>query len=165
MVAGNDHNVRAAHLRSGARRKPSCVRSRHVLSTTLNGARHIYVPLRRTHEYHEAAWAARRVADMVAERDPDLVTTEFLKKERRGRVFLDFTRIGPGKHMAAAYSVRARPGAPVSFPVRWEDLERVYPTDFTIRTVPPILKRSDPWKELCPRPQALPRNITGPGDG
>ena len=121
---------------------------------------HVYVPLRRTHGYAEVAWAARRVADLVAEREPDLVTTEFLKRERGGRVFLDFTRIGPGKHMAAPYSVRARPGAPVSFPVRWEDLKRVQPTDFTIRSVPPILERSDPWKEVCPQPQTLPGSVT-----
>jgi DNA ligase D-like protein (predicted polymerase) len=125
---------------------------------------HVYVPLRRTHGYGEVAVAARSVADRVAQREPHLVTTEFLKRERGGRGFLDFTRIGPGKHMAAPYSVRARPGAPVSFPVRWEELERVQPGDFTILTVPSVLARSDPWKEVCPPPQTLPKEVTAPAE-
>jgi DNA primase len=104
------------------------------------------------------------VADMVAERDPDLVTTEFMKKDRGGRVFLDFTRIGPGKHIAAPYSVRARPAAPVSFPVPWEEIERVKPIDFTIRTVPALLEEGDPWKQVCPRAQSLPKEITVPAE-
>ena len=123
---------------------------------------HVYIPLRRSHRYGEVAWAARRVADMVAERDPDLVTTEFMKKDRGGRVFLDFTRIGPGKHIAAPYSARARPGAPVSFPVPWEDLKRVRPTDFSIRTVPKLLEKNDPWKEVCPKAQTIPKEFTVP---
>jgi len=123
---------------------------------------HVYVPLRRSHSYPEVAWAARRVADLVAEREPDLVTTEFRKKDRGERVFLDFTRIGPGKHIAAPYSARARPGAPVSFPVPWDKLERAQPTDFTIRTVPRMLESGDPWKEVCPRAQTLPKDLTAP---
>src|SRR5438105_3976835 len=125
---------------------------------------HVYVPLRRSHRYGQVASAARRVADLAAEREPDLVTTEFMKKDRGGRVFLDFTRIGPGKHIAAPYSARARPGAPVSFPVPWEDLERVQPTDFSIRTVPKLLEQGDPWKQVCPRAQSLPREITVPAE-
>jgi bifunctional non-homologous end joining protein LigD len=120
---------------------------------------HVYVPLQRRHGYDEAALAARRLADIAAAREPDLATTEFLKRERGDRVFLDFTRLGPGKHMAAAYSVRARPGAPVSFPVTWSDLERVDPRELTIVTVPPLLEGRDPWRELRPRPQTIPKSL------
>ena len=120
---------------------------------------HVYVPLKRSHGYEEVARAARQLADRTAERDPDLATTEFRKRDRGGRVFLDFTRIGPGKHMAAPYSARARPGATVSFPVSWEDVERVRPSDFTIQTVPNLLEAGDPWREVCPAPQALPKEL------
>jgi bifunctional non-homologous end joining protein LigD len=121
---------------------------------------HVYVPLRRSRGYGSVARAARRVADLAAEREPDLATTEFMKANRAGKVFLDFTRIGPGKHMAAPYSVRARPGAPVSYPVPWTDLERVAPGDFTIRNVPGLIAAGDPWRAVCPEPQTLPDELT-----
>jgi bifunctional non-homologous end joining protein LigD len=137
---------------------------RGVAKTSGAKGMHVYVPLRRRAGYQEAATAARRVADLVAEREPDLVTTEFLKRERGERVFLDFTRMGPGKHMAAPYSARARPGAPVSFPVPWDRLEETDPRDFTIRTIPPLLEDRDPWRELRPPPQTLPPGLTEPQD-
>jgi DNA primase len=123
---------------------------------------HVYVPLRRTQEYGAVAFAARRVADLAEQKEPDFVTTEFMKANRGGKVFLDFTRLGPGKHMAAPYSVRARPGATVSFPVPWNDLERVQPGDFTIRTVPTMLDGRDPWRDICPEPQTLPEALVEP---
>ena len=74
-------------------------------------------------------------------------------------MFLDYTRTGMGQHIVAPFSPRARPGAPVSFPVRWKDLERVDPLDFTIRTVPKLVERGDPWSSLCPDRQTIPREL------
>ena len=76
-------------------------------------------------------------------------------------MFLDYTRSRMGQHVVAAYSPRARPGAPVSFPVAWSDLERVEPLDFTLRTVPKRLRRGggDPWRELCPAGQTIPAEL------
>lgn len=122
---------------------------------------HVYVPISRRHGYDVVSVAARVLADRVAEQEPDLVTTEFLKRERGGRVFLDFTRIGPGKHMAAPYSPRARPGAPVSFPVPWERLESVDPAEFNLRTVPDLVRDADHWARLSPKPQSLPGALLG----
>ena len=96
---------------------------------------------------------------MAAEREPDLVTAEFKRGARGGRVFLDFTRTGMGQHVVAPYSPRARPGGPVSFPVPWEGLEHADPLDFTIRTAPKLLERGDLWGSLCPDRQSLPRSL------
>ncbi|MFL5798996.1 MAG: non-homologous end-joining DNA ligase [Actinomycetota bacterium] len=120
---------------------------------------HLYVPLQRRHGYGEVARAAFALAAQAAEAEPDLITIEFRKKERGDRVFLDATRIGPGKHVVAAYSPRARPGGTVSFPVPWKDLERVAPQDFTIRNVPRLIGDRDPWRDLMPGPQRLPREL------
>jgi DNA primase len=88
---------------------------------------------------------------------------EFRKANREGRVFLDTTRNGPGAHIVAAYSPRARAGAPVSFPVKWDQLEQISPRDFTITTVPPILREhGDLWAELMPAPQTLPKDLLEP---
>jgi DNA ligase D len=121
---------------------------------------HIYVPLTRKYTFEDVRLAATRIAERVVASAPDLVTMEFRKVGREGRVFLDTTRNGPGAHIVAAYSPRARPGAPVSFPVPWDELERAKPGDFTIRNAPELLReRGDLWKDLMPRAQSLPRDL------
>ena len=112
----------------------------------------------------EVSQAAGVLAREAAEAEPDLITVEFFKKERGDRVFLDATRIGPGKHVVTAYSPRARPGAPVSFPVSWKDIERVSPQDFTIADVPGLIGKSDPWRDLMPAAQRLPVELTRPAE-
>jgi DNA ligase D len=124
---------------------------------------HVVVPLVRRYGYDAAARAAYRLAEEAAAREPSEVTVEFLKAQRGGRVFLDWTRIGLGKHVVAPYSPRARPGAPVSFPVPWERLERgrADPLEHTIVTVPMAMDRSaDPWGAALPAKQSLPRDLT-----
>jgi bifunctional non-homologous end joining protein LigD len=122
---------------------------------------HIYVPLVRRYGFEQVRRAALAVAERAVSESPDTVTIEFRKAGREGRVFLDTTRNGPGAHIVSAYSPRARPGAPVSFPVPWDEIERAKPGDFTITTAPKILgDRGDLWQELMPAPQSLPRALT-----
>jgi bifunctional non-homologous end joining protein LigD len=124
---------------------------------------HVFVPLQRRYDYPVVRRAALAIGQRVEERIPDEATAEFRIAKREGRVYLDPGRNAPGAHVAAPYSPRARPGATVSFPVPWKDLERVKPGDFTIRNVPGLLAKTDPWKALMPRPQALPRRLLGAG--
>jgi len=63
----------------------------------------------------------------------------------------------------AAYSPRLRPGVPVSFPVRWADLDQVTTADFTIRTVPGLIAGGDPWADELPARQAVPPGLIGHG--
>ncbi len=65
--------------------------------------------------------------------------------------------------MVAAYSPRIRPGLPVSFPLRWDEIDAVTPGDFTIRTAPERLGDADPWRELMPAPQALDADLVAEG--
>ena len=65
--------------------------------------------------------------------------------------------------MIAAYSPRVRPGTTVSFPVSWVELDRVTPTDFTIHTVPALLRGGNPWAEYLPEPQSLPADLIEEG--
>jgi bifunctional non-homologous end joining protein LigD len=120
---------------------------------------HVYVPLGRRYGYPAVRSAAVAIGQRVEERIPEEATSEFLKAKRGGRVFLDPGRNAPGAHVAAPYSPRARPGATVSFPVTWKNLEAVKPGDFTIRNVPGLLAKKDPWKTLMPRAQTLPREL------
>ncbi|MBO0774346.1 MAG: ATP-dependent DNA ligase [Actinobacteria bacterium] len=99
---------------------------------------HVLVPVAAGVTIEEAAAATRAIAARAERLDPALATTAFIREDRGGKVFIDSTRAG-GATLAAAYSPRARPGVPVSFPVAWEDLDQVTPADFTIRTVPGLI--------------------------
>lgn len=121
---------------------------------------HVCVPIQRRYGYRPVRSAAERIAARIQQGAPDLATTEFKKAERGGRVLVDVARNGFGAHTAAVYSPRPSPEASVSFPVTWEELGKVRPEDFTIRSVPGLLARSgDRWRKLMPRPQALPRRL------
>ena len=122
---------------------------------------HIIVPIDGA-SFEDLAAAARAVAARAERLDPGAVTTAFIKENRGGRVFLDSTRVG-GATVVAAYSPRIRPGVPVSFPVRWEDLDDVSPRDFTIRSAPALLGDADPWAERMPAPQPLPGELIDEG--
>src|SRR6185295_3021825 len=90
---------------------------------------------------------AQAVAEALAREDPSSFTTKLAKAARGGRLFIDYLRNGRGATAVAAYSTRARPGATVSAPLRWEELSpRTRPEQFTVRTMPRRLAGADPWK-------------------
>ena len=94
---------------------------------------HVLVPITRRSSYKDTYELAERVSRKLEEEHPGLVTTEWLKKKRRG-VLVDHRQNGHGKTIASAYSVRPKPGAPVSTPLQWEELgEKVRPRDFGMR--------------------------------
>jgi DNA ligase D-like protein (predicted polymerase) len=123
---------------------------------------HVFVPLDGSAGLEEVAAATRALARRAELLDPDLATTEFMREDRGGRVFVDSTRAGGGT-VVSAYSPRVRPGAPVSFPLAWDDLERATPGDFTLLTAPGLLGGADPWAELMPQPQRLPADLVEEG--
>jgi bifunctional non-homologous end joining protein LigD len=123
---------------------------------------HVIVPVDDSASHDDAAAATRAIAARAERIDPALATTAFMKEDRGGKVFVDSTRVG-GATVVAAYSPRARPGVPVSYPVGWDDIDRVAPGDFTISTVSELLGDRDPWAEQLPSPQALPADLVAEG--
>ncbi|WP_280181593.1 DNA polymerase domain-containing protein [Nocardia farcinica] len=123
---------------------------------------HVFVPLRPGIPLEDAAAATRAVAARAERLDPALATTAFIRDDREGKVFLDATRSG-GATVVATYSPRIRPGVPVSFPVTWDELPDITPTDFTIDTVPGLLGDRDPWTARMPAPQSLPADLVEEG--
>ena len=122
---------------------------------------HVFVPIAAV-PMDDAAAATRAIAARAERLDPALATTAFVKEDRGGRVFVDATRVG-GATVVAAYSPRARPGVPVSYPVGWAGLEDVRPADLTIKTALERLGSADPWVEELPAPQALPPDLLAEG--
>jgi DNA ligase D-like protein (predicted polymerase) len=123
---------------------------------------HVFVPLTPGQGSADAAAATRAIAARAERLDPDLATTAFIREDRGGKIFIDPTRAG-GATVVAAYSPRARPGTPVSFPVPWPDLGSVSPADFTVRTAAALLGGQDLWAKLLPDPQQLPADLVAEG--
>src|SRR5690606_2202943 len=112
---------------------------------------HVVVPLDRRAEMGMVARFAQAVGETLVRRAPERLTQEFAKADRQGRIYVDTARNGYSATFAAAYTVRAKPGAPVSAPCTWEEIERgeVNPDTFTLRNMPARLDRlGDVWADM-----------------
>jgi bifunctional non-homologous end joining protein LigD len=109
----------------------------HVKTSGSTGI-HVLVPIARRSTFEDAYDFAELVSNGLAEEHPGLVTTEWLKKKREG-ILVDHRQNGWGKTIASVYSVRPRPGAPVSTPLRWQELTP--DLDFREFTMPVVLER------------------------
>ncbi|MGX7758191.1 non-homologous end-joining DNA ligase [Streptomyces angustmyceticus] len=98
---------------------------------------HVYVPIRPRWTFTEVRRAAIALARALERRMPDLVTSAWWKEERGTKVFVDYNQMARDRTIASAYSLRARPRATVSTPLRWDELSDAAPEDFDLRTVPP----------------------------
>ncbi len=146
---------------------PMAVRAAHLVREVLadaglagavktSGAKglHIFVPVDEQSLPGDVAAATRAIAVRTEALDPEIATTAFMKEDRAGKVFIDSTRVG-GATVVSVYSPRVRAGVPVSFPVRWEDLDAVSPAEFTVHTAIRLLAGRDPWTAQMPSPQCL----------
>jgi bifunctional non-homologous end joining protein LigD len=134
-----------------------------LLKTTGGKGLHVVVPIVRHVSAERLRHAATRLAEIVTDRRPDLVTAEFRKAKRAGRVMLDPSRNGPGATLVAPYSPRARAEGTVSFPVLPRDLRKIAPADFTLASVGGrLLNGAAPkrWSEAANGPhQRLPASL------
>ena len=122
--------IRVAHLIREALER---LELRSYVKTSGADGIHVLLPITRRSTFPETYELAELVSRKLEAENPGLVTTEWLKKKRRG-VLVDHRQNGHGKTIASAYSVRPKPGAPVSTPLRWEELgEKVRPRDFGMR--------------------------------
>ncbi|HEY7143924.1 MAG TPA: ATP-dependent DNA ligase [Streptosporangiaceae bacterium] len=145
------HAVRAAHL---IRQALADLGLAGAVKTSGAKGVHVFVPVRDQVSLEDAAAATRAIAARAERLDPQLATTAFIKEDRGGKVFLDATRSG-GATVVAAYSPRVRPGTTVSFPVPWDELDRVSPADFTVQNAAALAAGGDPWASQLPAPQQL----------
>jgi len=132
------------------------------IKTTGSKGFHIVVPLDGTTAIGQVARFTDAVGKLFVSRAPDKLTQEFSKVDRHGRIYVDTGRNGYHSTFAAAYTVRARRGAPVSAPCTWEEIERgeVEPATFTVRNVLDRIQRiGDVWSDLRQRGQALKRPV------
>jgi DNA ligase D len=121
---------------------------RGYAKTSGNRGVHIYVRIQPTHTFEDVRHAAIGFGRELERRD-DGVTTAWWKEERGQRIFLDFNQNNRDRTIASAWSLRARPGAPVSTPLTWAALAEVTdPAELNLTTVPDYLADGDPWADM-----------------
>ena len=121
---------------------------------------HIAVPLDAQSDFGTVARFAHTVGKTLVQRDPKNLTQEFSKKDRAGRILVDTGRNEYSATFAAAYTVRAKPSAPVSAPCTWEEVQRceVGPRSFTLRKMEErIAKVGDLWSDMLKSKRSLRR--------
>jgi DNA ligase D len=117
---------------------------------------HVYLRLEPRWDSYEVRSAAVAVARELERRRPDLLTAAWWKEERGERIFVDYNQNAPHKTVFGAWCVRARPGAQVSTPFAWDELDDVHPDELTIASVPArVAEQGDPWAAMYAQPQSL----------
>ena len=130
--------------------------------TTGGRGLHVVVPLKPEADWRACLAFARELAATLERRDPETYTTAFAKAGREKKILIDYLRNNRTNTSVAAFSTRARSGAPVSVPLRWTELKPTLdPASFTVQTVEKRLARlrEDPWTEYWNSRQRLPRSI------
>lgn len=120
--------------------------------TTGSKGLHVIAPLDRSASYSQVHELARNCAGLLAERHSEILTCEFYKKDRGERLYLDAERNHGGATAVAAYTIRARPGAPVSMPITWDELDdpSLRPDGFGVPAVPERLEQvGDLWADFA----------------
>lgn len=117
---------------------------------------HVYLRIKPDWDFIEVRRAGIALARELERRAPDAVTASWWKEQRGARIFVDFNQNARDRTMASAYSVRATPIATVSTPLTWDELAGSDPDDYTMATVPDLLRRrGDPWRTIDELEQSI----------
>jgi bifunctional non-homologous end joining protein LigD len=119
--------------------------------TTGGKGLHVVTPLAKSkHRWKDVKEFARELCVQMAADSPQRYLVKMTKKDRRGRIYLDYLRNDRMATAVAPLSPRARDGAPVSMPLSWTQLRaKIDPKQFTIRTAPALIAKSDAWRDYC----------------
>lgn len=133
---------------------------RSFLKTTGGKGLHVCLPLTRRAGWDEVKAFTKAVSESVVAEDPKRYTSKLPKASRKGKIFIDYLRNGRGATSICAYSTRARPGAPVSTPLSWDEIESgqdVHGDHWNVRNVPERLEslKADPWEEFSKVRQSI----------
>jgi bifunctional non-homologous end joining protein LigD len=117
---------------------------------------HVVAPLTRRHEWPTVKSFTKALAERFAENEPDRYIATMSKAKRKGRIFIDYLRNERSATAISPYSVRAREGAPVAWPVTWKELDGIEAANVvTVENVYDRLRAPDPWKEYADVRQSL----------
>jgi bifunctional non-homologous end joining protein LigD len=131
-----------------------------IVKTSGKTGLHVFVPIERTLDFDAARKVSETVGRHLVRLHPKEVTVEWSIPKRTGKIFMDYNMNVRGKTLNVAYSPRGVPGAPVSMPLTWEELEKAHPLDFRITNVAERLAATgDRWHDALTRKQSLERAL------
>lgn len=145
-----DEELSLKKLRAGVKDLKSILdelKLKSYLKTSGGKGYHVVVPIKNV-TWKEFRGIAKNIADLMEAKWPDKYTSNIRKENRKGRIFIDWVRNTKGQTSVAPYSLRAREGAPVSFPISWKDLDKIKPNEITLRKALKKIKDPDPWKNF-----------------
>ena len=117
---------------------------------------HVWCPLDRSANVEEVRGFCDDAAGVLVSRLPDLLTTEFAKKDRGTKIYVDVARNAPGQHAVCPFSLRAKDGAPAATPITWDEVDDIDPQSFNLANMEARLKDAgDPWKGMTKKAKAL----------
>jgi bifunctional non-homologous end joining protein LigD len=131
-----------------------------IVKTSGKTGLHVFVPIERTLDYDAARHVSETVGRHLVRRHPRDITLEWSISKRTGKIFIDYAMNVRGKTLNVAYSPRGLPGAPVSMPLLWEELERAHPLDFTLTNAAQRLADTgDRWRQVLTHKQSMERAL------
>ncbi len=126
------------------------------LKTSGKTGLHVYIPVKRVYDYDTIKAMAETIGRHLLELIPDILTMEWSVAKRPAKIFFDHNQNVRGKTLVSIYSPRPIPGAPVSFPISWNELESIYPADFRVDNAPSLLEeRGDLWHDIFEKRQTI----------
>jgi bifunctional non-homologous end joining protein LigD len=149
-----------------ARRMLQAVDLESFVKTTGGKGLHVLVPLDPKQDWKRCLEFSRAAAEALTSHDPATFTMSFAKRGRERQILVDYMRNNRTNTSIAAFSTRARAGAPVSVPLAWKELSpSLDPASFTVETVPARVERQrkNPWDAYFDLKQRLPRSVPGRG--
>lgn len=128
------------------------------IKTSGKSGLHIYIPLRPVYKYEKVKGFLKAIAEMVIKLKPELATIEWRKRERQGKIYIDYRQNSQSKTIPAPYSLRPTENATISTPLEWEELSAgIKPEDFTLANIKDRLdEKGDLWSDLLKIHQKLP---------
>ena len=157
------------HIRGAARELRALLAESGVTGypkTTGNRGVHVYIRLAPQWDAYQVRSAAVAIARELERRQPGPDHRRLVEGGARCRVFVDFNQNAPHKTVFGAWSVRARPGAQVSTPLHWDEIDEIHPDQFTIASLPARLETvGDPWRDMDADPQSLEPFLRAAGAG
>lgn len=140
-----DEKISLPQLRQGVLHLKKILDDLHLVSflkTSGGKGYHVVVPFTSTKSWSSFLKFAKQVAELLVETYPDLYTTNIRKKERKGKIFIDYLRNQKGATCVVPYSLRARKKLPISMPILWKDLMVIAPDEVTIKNYTKYLKKN-----------------------
>jgi bifunctional non-homologous end joining protein LigD len=127
------------------------------VKTTGSKGLHVVVPTDGKASFEVVHALCGKVTARMVAKHPDLVTSEFHKVDRKGRLYFDVMRNALGATFVAPYSLRGKPGAPISAPITWKELDdpKLRSDTFRLRDIRKRLDKTDPWAKLRAKPASI----------